>query len=451
MVKSIKPILRHALLFWVIGAYLLITLTSSFLIPPWEANDELDHVANIEFILKEKRLVPLRLENWHETHQPPLYYLAGAVWQSLLGIPAFEPITPPRTKGMMTAPTLQLAYVHSTYTEEQRAAAVALHNLRLLSAIFGVGTVILTYLAALRITGRIELAAAAAGFVAFLPKFTVISAAVTNDSLVVMLCSLGLALAVWARQAGNSRATAAISFALGLTGGAALLTKLNSVPVFCFLVASLLIAPRTSLVERGRNFGLALAGGLASSGWWLAQNLSGGRGWLGQRGAEQWLNEKLPGLIVRVSWFDQERFLNFLPSELFQSIWYKGGWNQFVLPFAINLFFALLAAVCCFATLKAFLRGGRFIQKLDPNVLLLMGCCLMAVAAVWIIARSTTQGEGRVAYVGLSAFAILAVLGGAETFSAVGRGRISFALWPVVLLALNAYVFLRFVIPFSAW
>jgi hypothetical protein len=189
---------------------------------------------------------------------------------------------------------------------------------------------------------------------------------------------------------------------------------------------------------------------LASSGWWLSQNFFNGKGWLGQKGAEQWLNEKLPGLISRVSWFDQERFLNFLPSELFNSIWYKGGWNQFVLPFAINLLFALLAAICCFGALRAFLRGGTFIRKLDPNVLFLMGCCVMALAAVYIIARSTTQGEGRVAYVGLSAFAILAVLGGAEMLSSsTGRDRISLALWPAMLLALNVYAFLRFVIPYS--
>jgi 4-amino-4-deoxy-L-arabinose transferase-like glycosyltransferase len=310
--------------------------------------------------------------------------------------------------------------------------------------------VLLTYLTAFSIAQRTDVAAGAAGFVAFLPKFTVISAAVSNDSLVIMLCSLGLALAVRIHQAGDKLGgRAAISFALGLTGGAALITKLNSLPVFCFLVASLLILPGVRLPERGRNLGLALAGGLASSGWWLGQNFFSGKGWLGQKGAQEWLSERLPGLIARVSWNDQERFLNFLPSELFQSIWYKGGWNQFVLPFAINLLFAVLATICCFAALRAFLRGGRFIRKLDRNVLLLMGCCLMALAAVYIIARSTTQGEGRVAYVGLSAFAILVVLGGAEAFSSANRARISLVLWPVVLLALNAYVFLRFVIPFS--
>jgi hypothetical protein len=121
-----------------------------------------------------------------------------------------------------------------------------------------------------------------------------------------------------------------------------------------------------------------------------------------------------------------------------------------VLPFGINLFLSLLAAICCFAALRALLRGGTFIRQRDPNVLLLMGCCLMALAAIYIIARSTTQAQGRLAYVGLSAFAIVAVLGAAEAFSRDRLGRISLAMWPILLLALNGYVFLRFVIPFRA-
>src|SRR5688572_9743474 len=130
---------RPTLLIWIIAGYLLATVAHAFLVPPWEANDEVDHVANIEFILTHKRLYPLRLENWHETHQPPLYYLLGATWQSVLGIPPFSPVTPPRTTGTMTAPNLQLAYVHSAYTEEERRGAVALKKLRLLSTVFGLG------------------------------------------------------------------------------------------------------------------------------------------------------------------------------------------------------------------------------------------------------------------------------------------------------------------------
>jgi 4-amino-4-deoxy-L-arabinose transferase-like glycosyltransferase len=350
----------------------------------------------------------------------------------------------------MTGPRPQLAYDHSFYTDEQRIAVVALYKLRLLSTLFGLGTVLLTYATALCLTQRTDVAAAATGFVAFLPKFTVVSAAVSNDALVIMLCSLGLALALLYRRTGQSIARAATSFTLGLAGGAALITKFNSLPVFCFLTASLLLLPGFPFAERARNLGLALAGWAVTSGWWLAQNFSSGKGLLGQKGANRWLNEQLPGLIGKVSWMEQERFVNFLPSQLFQSIWYIGGWNQFVLPFGVNLFFSMLAAICCFAALRALLQGGTFIRKRDPNILLLMGCCLMALAAIYIIARSTTQAQGRVAYVGLSAFAVLAVLGAGDAFSAASRGRMSLAMWPLLLLALNVYVFLGFVIPYRA-
>src|SRR5437868_1212863 len=193
--NSIIPKARHALFFWIAAGYLVITLAYAFLIPAWEANDEMDHVANIEYILQQKRSVPLRWQSWHETHQPPFYYWLGAVWQRFLSIPAFTPAELTRTTGPMTAPNLQLAYLH-TYTPDQRKAAIALHKLRLLSTLFGLGTVALTYIAALHLTQQGELAASAAGLVAFLPKFTVISASVTNDSLAVMLSSLGLVLAL---------------------------------------------------------------------------------------------------------------------------------------------------------------------------------------------------------------------------------------------------------------
>jgi hypothetical protein len=447
--EAIQP-KRHALLFLIVAGYLLITVAYGRLVPAFEANDEIDHVANIEFILEQKRLYPLRLENWHETHQPPLYYLLGAVWQRLLGIPVFKPVAPTRTIETMTGPRPQLAYDHSSYTEEQRTAAVALYKLRLVSTLFGLGTVLLTYATAFGLTQRTDVAAAATGFVAFLPKFTVISAAVSNDSLVVMLCSLGLALALLYRRSDQSITRGAISFALGLAGGAALITKFNSLPVFCFLTAALLFLSGTRFAERARNLGLALAGWAATSGWWLAQNFSDGKGLLGQKGAKGWLNQKLPGLIQKVSWTDQERFLNYLPSELFQSVWYRGGWNQFVLPFAINLAFALLAAICWFFALRALLRGGSFIQKGDRNVPLLIGCSLMGLAAIFFLGRTIPMAEGRIGYVGLSAFAILTVLGGAEAFSSPNRGRMSLALWPAALLALNVYVFLGFVIPYRA-
>jgi hypothetical protein len=274
----------------------------------------------------------------------------------------------------------------------------------------------------------------------------VISAAVTNDSLVVMLCSLALLLALrWQRQTSVGMIT---PFALGAVAGGAIITKLNSLPVVCFLIGSLLVAGGKPFAEKVRHFAIALGGGLASTGWWFFYNHFNSRGWLGQKGVSTWLNERLPGLISTVAWTDQERFLNFVPSQLFQTIWYNGGWNQFVLPFAFNLILALTAGVCCWQTSIALFRGNEMHRKFDPGLLLVMGCCLAALASVFIIARTTTQAEGRIAYSGLSAFAIMAVMGSVRMCSP--RLRIGLLLWPTVLLLLNAYVIARFVLPFRA-
>src|SRR5437867_858743 len=71
--------------------YLGLTTLYSLWTPAWEANDEPDHVANVEYFFQHREIIPLRSEFWHETHQPPLYYVLCATWQRFLGIPAFSP------------------------------------------------------------------------------------------------------------------------------------------------------------------------------------------------------------------------------------------------------------------------------------------------------------------------------------------------------------------------
>ena len=149
--------------------YLGLTALYSLWTPAWEANDELDHVANIEHILLYGELIPLRTAAWHETHQPPLYYVLCAGWQRLLGIPGFSPVPPTERVDSTDWNRRRWFYTH-VYSREEHDAAVALHKLRLLSVLFGLGTVLLTYAAG--ILGRDDkgIALSAASFVAVLPK-----------------------------------------------------------------------------------------------------------------------------------------------------------------------------------------------------------------------------------------------------------------------------------------
>ena len=76
------------------------------------------------------------------------------------------------------------------------------------------------------------------------------------------------------------------------------------------------------------------------------------------------------------------------------------------------------------------------------------GSVVAGLAAVLIIAQTTTQAQGRVAFVGLVGFAVFLVLG---TDLGPSRGRFTRAAvllaWPAVLFAVNVYVLFSYLIP----
>jgi hypothetical protein len=158
--------------------------------------------------------------------------------------------------------------------------------------------------------------------------------------------------------------------------------------------------------------------------------------------------------VQPVEWFDRDRYLNFVPNSFLRSAWFAGGWNQFAPPREWNLALAALAGICLAASGLAFVRRrARTGENLDGRVgLILFGFALAGATAVLIIAKSTTQASGRIAYTGLAGFAILAVLGLDELAARLvplARARpIILAVWPALLLILNVYAFVHFVIPF---
>lgn len=447
-----NPLRRHALLLTVCLVYLGIALTYSHMTGAWEANDEMDHVANTEYIVQHRTLYPLRIEKWHETHQPPLYYMVEAAWQRLLKIPPFTPSHPATTRPTVNDDPV-LVYTH-VYDREEYAAAAALHKLRLLSVMFGLITVLLTYAAGRLVTRDEDLAVASAAFVALLPRFDVVSSVFTNDALVIALCSLGLVIALAYRRYASAKTQLGLPlvFAFGMTAGAALLTKLNSVPVMSLLLGYILMWPKKDFAMRCRNAAVAIVGFAAVAGWWLLRNYRMTGDPLGQAGVTEWLNSVLPGNVFIVSWTDSERFLNFVPARLVRSFWYQGGWNQFFAPFGINFFLSCLAAISIFGVCKALLNGGQQISKGDSKISLLFAAAVTGFGTVFLLAKAIGQGEGRIAYVGLSAFAILCVVGMTEALGvSPARVRYAIAFWPTVLFLFNLYVFFCFILPLRAF
>ncbi len=395
---------HYALKLAVLGiAFLGWTATYSFLIPAWETNDELDHVANIEYAVKQPlTFMPIQYEHWHETHQPPMYYWLGSAWQQLWGIPPFDVSFPPWRSTRSERGKLILA--HDKFDNIQREQVIALHKLRLISPVFGLMTVILTFFCALQVIPNDRFALSAAVTAALHPKLLIISAAITNDSLAVAVGSAFLFLVLkYVSREGSAPSRLFLSLGIGVTAGVAVLTKLNILPIVGSLIPiALIFAPyrwRIKLID----FAIILCSAFSVSGWWLIHNQLNYGDSLAARASNVWLTARLPRIIHPVSYFDSERVLDFVPQNLFRTLWYNGGWNQNVAPFAFYFALWCFAAPCLFGSCKA--------QFLVPTTsfpprksLCVWTSALAGLFAVFLIAQQTVQAEGRIALPALSAF-----------------------------------------------
>lgn len=438
----------------IVALYLLLSLSFSWLTPAGEANDELDHVQYVEHIVGTGSLPRVSLINGDESHQPPLFYLVGSAWQKLWGIPPFEL----NLRGIPNPLTLPRPMLSHVYTQTQHRDAIRLHVLRLLSVVFGLGTVLLTYLAGLLATRRAAIGLAAAAFVAVLPKQLVVSSAVTNDSLVILLGTLSLVLLLgWLRKMAKvsakiSQSGKVVALLLGMSLGLAVLTKFTALPL---VVVSLAIM--VSVVGwRARAFRssdwlnpLALTVGFSAvSGWWFIRNKILYGQFLATTAANNYL-KAIKGLIVPVGWFNSDRFFHFLPHSLFSTAWYDGGWNQFVIPRWMNIGLALLAAISVLLLFRSVAIRHERVFESYWGVSALVGAALSGLLALVIIAKDTHQAEGRVTYVGLTAFAILLTVGMESLVRRCsGRWWGGLLMWPAALLGVDLYVFASVVWPF---
>ena len=220
--------------------YLALALPFTLLTRAYEADDENAHITYIEYVYQHDSIPLISVSNGAESHQPPLYYLIAAGWQHLLGIPAFSPDLVPAKNPF--APD-GLVFSHQ-YTASQHQEAVYVHEMRLLSVLLGLGTVLLTYAAA-RVIGLREPIAVSAGlFVALLPRELVISGNVTSDALLFPLCALALLLFLLserARKTQRFRHRRLHLLSMGLVLGAAAITKFTSLPIAALLLLLTLV------------------------------------------------------------------------------------------------------------------------------------------------------------------------------------------------------------------
>jgi len=432
--------------------YFAVALPYSLITRAWEANDEPDHVKYIEYIVAHGWLPRISAANGHESHQPPLYYLAEAAWQKLLGIASFTPTVTPNPA--WHADYLRrgfLNFLHN-YTPTQHQDAIYLHELRLVSVVFGLVTVLAAYGSA-RLLLAHRHAALAVGFTILLwPKLLVVDLAVTNDNLVIALSTVGIFLFLLAERArclGRPAQRRWLMFAVGTVMGLAAITKYNSLPVAGLLLllgALPILRDLRSLVDSA----LSVIGFLATSGWWFVHNAIMYGQFLATKASLAYLKAWIPPLVDPVPWTNKQRFLHFVPARLFVSVWYNGDWNEYTLPKWMNSVLWALAALSVVVAITRLVRAKRLgILAAFTSLLTLaaaLGSALAGLAAILLVAQSTTEAEGRLGFVGLVGFALLLVIG--TGLPGVKRAATaSTFLWPLLLLALDGYIFYYWVVP----
>jgi hypothetical protein len=443
--------------------YLSLALTFSLLTRAYAADDELAHTQYIEHLVRDHSIPDIAVANGGESHQPPLYYLVAAVWQRLLGIPTF---VPQATISKQIVPNRPI--FNSSYSPSEHRDAVYLHELRLLSVLLGLGTVLLSYAAARVIRVSEETALASGLFVALLPRELVVSSDVTNDALAIPLCALALVLFLLAERSrtGSQPGRRRIHLLLmGLVLGAVAITKFSGLPIVVILLILSLVPsiriPRRSgaghLPKGGPAIGinsralvdgfLAVGGFVVVSGWWFIRNKTLYGQFLATKRGESYL---AAFLLRPVPWSAHLLFEQY-PRTLLDTTWYAQP--NLSLPLWAD---ALLSAVGLVGLVLggwAVLADDRWHSSLRQSLsgLAMLGCIVGGLGAVLLNMKTTSIGDARLLFVAIAAVAFVVTVGSVRLVRMVSPRLEQWGLvvWPVALLVADLWVVVHFLIPYG--
>ncbi|WP_423223409.1 glycosyltransferase family 39 protein [Candidatus Amarolinea aalborgensis] len=351
-----------------LALFILLAGIYSIVVPPFETPDEIWHMAFVQHVASGQGL-PVSAPNtpalWRQQGvQSPLYYLAAAAltaWIDQSDFPAiYARANPHAAIGRPDASVNRNYLVHKQDEAwPWHGALLALHIARFFSVLLGALTLWAVYRTLALIAGA-PAALLGAAFVAFIPQFVFISAAVSNDNAINALAALVLWRVVVLLTSREPLAGAAYgrSFViLGVLLGLALLTKLSALGLVAVTGVALVVVAwrqpdaraRTRLFIRGAL--IIGAPALAISGWWF------GRNWLLYHDLLAW-NVWQANILLRVAPADWRTILGEMES-LERSFWGLFGWLNLPYPTWIYLMLRALEIAIGLGLLLAIVDSWR--------------------------------------------------------------------------------------------
>jgi hypothetical protein len=201
---------------------------------------------------------------------------------------------------------------------------------------------------------------------------------------------------------GTRRGRLLAACGLGLLVGAVTLTKITGAMLAVGALASVLLVSRR--VEWRLLMGVFCTSALAVCGWWLISNWIRYGDPLAAGAFRDYFEDFFPPLLDTAPPLEQA--VSVVPKDFYKSVWYSSGHNQFVWRFWTYLPLWLLTI--------AGLAGFAFRAKATPSRRAIVVLALLAaggLSTVWILGLQTTTSQGRLAFIGLPAFACLLALG----------------------------------------
>ena len=440
---------QHWLLIVILGLFLCLATTFSCLLPLGEAADETDHFALVRFIAEHGR-PPLTVAERNaigpKGDASPIYHALVALLTQHVDTRALPTLPDTQANPRRLISTDGFKANRIFHTEDElfpwRGIVLAWHLARLISVALGAATVVAAYLTVLSTyPQRRSLAIAAAAFVAFLPRFIINSAVVSDDAMVVPLVACSVYVMVRIAQGAQHPRTFLL---LGILMGLAAITKYHSLvllpeaTLLCIVLAwrsALRSAnPRQVWLAWLHRWGWAVVAFTLTAGWWFAFlivrfNQVAELGWV--RGLIAPLGDpvfttglshlfEMPGVGnsgYPFGWNDWA-------SLLFRSFWLTYGWLHVFAPtwvyLALGVWTLLATTGLGVQLVKCSLTSaGRRIRLLSPSTwrwdiillvlhfLIYLGIVMMRQASR--PARETAQG--RHLYPALTAIAFLSTYG----------------------------------------
>jgi len=400
-----------------LGIYLCLAILQLIVTPFNGAPDEWSHFQYVKYIAENLSL-PLQPRSPASNvvgiaHNPPLYYLA-----------------------------LVPLYTAFDFLGEESIV----YLLRSISIAMGGITILFVYRIAQLIFPQSDfIVLGSTAFVALLPQFVFHHSTITNDTLVTLLSTGTLYLALRYRG-GPSRPYRRDMF-LGVLIGLALLAKYFSFFLIPLVLLAVWIEER-SLIARAKRWLFILLGIALTSGWWFVRNyLIYGDVLANNRWREYYAT---PSDIAKIVWDHYGGLVGF-SNRTFATFWADFGWYK--IHVAESIYLALWAV-----TLLSFLGVVSFVVKNRRNETLLSKrqklqlwylwlAFLSLLCLLWLVFMHEGGLPGRRFFPAISAIALFFTLGIQET---VGRLRPALVLNCMVsgLTLLNIICIVFYILPY---